>query len=409
VRPETAQLALALGRLLAAGLARVTKLAPALAEALRADDAIRRARATFALPIDGVVVRDLEAGDAHRDIEEPVAEIERLVGEAERIADPVERDAAREAAASMIDAIASALARINELAGADAGRLADDELLGMLHVLAGTHPDTPKARAQRALEVAVAELGSLGVRLLDVRDGDGLAVRLVAERGAKVDPARARGMVEMIVLTRAPDLEGLVVEIEGVVAADPQFVPLGRLRPSQAHSKCSLCARPIEEKHDHLYSPAKREIACACFECALIVPSSDHAAFRKVPTGVQRIAVRDVAGWLDRLNVPVGVAALIPSDGGGARLAYPGPAGLVESTVDPALWRALCDDVPVAGQLAPEVEALVWSGLTHDVLRTGIDVVFRLVGELRTHWRGITGGDGPAQLAKVLASIVEAA
>jgi hypothetical protein len=368
-------------------------------------------------------------------IGEVFAEVERLIAAVERLESPVIRDLVREAAARGIERIGWMLIRVGELVGpVVAAQLAGEETIGMLHVLAGTHPEPAIVRARRALEGATVELASVNVRFAEIaglesagnptgsRDAqlaevDRLAsagetcviARDVAQRGEKVDPGRVRGMIEMIVTASAPDLDELRVEIDGLVAAQPDFVPLARLRPSTAHERCTLCSAPIGAKHDHLDSPERREIACACDGCALIIPSSEYARYRRVPRGVQRVGVVDVAGWLDRLNVPVGIVAIVRDDRDGARLAYPGPAGLVEATVDPAVWSALCSDVPAVAGLVPETEALVWSALTQEVLRTGIDVVFRLVGELRTHWRGIHGGEGPAALARVLAELVEEA
>ena len=163
-------------------------------------------------------------------------------------------------------------------------------------------------------------------------------------------------------------------------------------RRAPAHERCELCAAPIAADHEHLYAPANRTVRCACTGCALIIPTSSSSGYLRVPRGTRRIEVADVAGWLDRLAVPVGIAALIRRDDR-AIIGYPGAAGLVEAAVEPAIWDQLVRELPLAATLEPEVEALVWSRLGGDrVLRVGIDVVFRLIGELRQHWEGITGG-----------------
>ncbi len=57
-------------------------------------------------------------------------------------------------------------------------------------------------------------------------------------------------------------------------------------------------------------------------------------------------------------------------------------------------WQALADDNPVLRDLEPDVEALLVNrvGETRDYYRVGIDECYKLVGLIRTHWRGLSGG-----------------
>lgn len=162
-----------------------------------------------------------------------IERIEQLLEEAERLADPQARALARSLAAALIDLVAAGLARVVELGGPALERqLADDELVGNLLVLAGTHPDAPALRARAALEAASRVIASLGVSLVScMADGGGLVVELVAaERGTRPDETRVRAMVEAIVMSRAPDIEAVRVEIGGITVRSPDFVSLDRLR-----------------------------------------------------------------------------------------------------------------------------------------------------------------------------------
>ena len=137
----------------------------------------------------------------------------------------------------------------------------------------------------------------------------------------------------------------------------------------------------------------------------LIIPTSQLGTYRPIPKRFERVEM-DLGRWLPKLGVPVGVATVIVRDHGGAVVAFPGPAGLVECEVDAPLWDALKLDVPALASLEPEVEALVCSTLSGGgAWLAGIDVVFEMVAALRQSWRGMTGGpEAPAAVARVIAS-----
>ena len=73
---------------------------------------------------------------------------------------------------------------------------------------------------------------------------------------------------------------------------------------------------------------------------------------------------------------------------------YPSPAGPLESPVDTAAWGALVTDNPVLGDLAPDVEALLVNRVNgaDDAFRCSLDRCYHLIGLVRAHWTGMTGG-----------------
>ena len=54
----------------------------------------------------------------------------------------------------------------------------------------------------------------------------------------------------------------------------------------------------------------------------------------------------------------------------------------------------LCEQNPVLRELAPDVEALLINRVSgaRDYFRVPIDECYKLVGLIRTHWRGLSGG-----------------
>ena len=105
------------------------------------------------------------------------------------------------------------------------------------------------------------------------------------------------------------------------------------------------------------------------------------------------------ASWR-ALGVPVGLAFFVraaATETGTATVtaAYPGPGGAVQSQVDPAAWEALLRDNPALRDLEPDVEAWLVDRRQAPPAswRLSIDHCYRLTGLVRSHWRGISGGD----------------
>ncbi len=73
---------------------------------------------------------------------------------------------------------------------------------------------------------------------------------------------------------------------------------------------------------------------------------------------------------------------------------YPSPAGAAESALRLEAWREIADANPELQNLAPDVEALLVNrvGATREYFIAPIDECYRLVGLIRMHWRGLSGG-----------------
>jgi hypothetical protein len=73
---------------------------------------------------------------------------------------------------------------------------------------------------------------------------------------------------------------------------------------------------------------------------------------------------------------------------------FPSPAGATESLLTLETWSELSTANPILKEFEPDVEALLVNriGQSREYCRVPIDQCYRLVGLIRTHWRGLSGG-----------------
>lgn len=150
--------------------------------------------------------------------------------------------------------------------------------------------------------------------------------------------------------------------------------------------RCELCGASIAADHRHLLEPERRELLCACRACALLFDRGGR--YRLVPTRRVRLEAVELTDEMwEELRLPVDIAFFLRSSAEGrAQAYYPGPMGATESL--------LTFDLDVLDTLEPDVEALLvdrhLGERRHWIVP--IDDCFRLVGLIRTHWQGLTGG-----------------
>jgi hypothetical protein len=168
------------------------------------------------------------------------------------------------------------------------------------------------------------------------------------------------------------------------------------VRPPTPRERCELCAAELPAEHAHLVEVESRRLVCACAACTVLFDSRGAGKYRRVPRDVRYLAdlrLTDV-GWA-ALNLPIDLAFFLNSTAAGGVVAlYPSPAGATESPVSAEAWQALADENPVLGGLEPDVEALLVNRLrgARECYRVGVDRCYELVGLVRTHWRGLSGG-----------------
>jgi hypothetical protein len=167
------------------------------------------------------------------------------------------------------------------------------------------------------------------------------------------------------------------------------------MRPQPVAERCELCGVALTPEHAHLVEPATRQIACSCEACALLF---DHQTgrFRRVPRAARRLddfRLTD-AQW-EELRLPIQLAFFFHSSPVGKVVAlYPSPAGAVESLLPLEAWQELEEANPVLREFAPDVEALLVNRVNdiRDYYRAPIDACYKLVGLIRMHWKGLSGG-----------------
>jgi hypothetical protein len=168
------------------------------------------------------------------------------------------------------------------------------------------------------------------------------------------------------------------------------------LQPQPAREQCDLCGVALAEEHPHLVEVASRRLRCACDACAVLFDNPAAGKFRRVPRRVEYLADfrLDDVRWA-ALGLPVNLAFFLHSSAAGKVVAfYPSPGGATEALPPPEAWQELVEDNPVLGRLEPDVEALLVNRLGEmpECYRVGVDECYKLVGLVRTHWRGLSGG-----------------
>lgn len=175
------------------------------------------------------------------------------------------------------------------------------------------------------------------------------------------------------------------------------FATLRRLAQRRAvRERCELCAAPLGPTHSHLLDRSDRQLLCACQACAVLFGNRPDAKLLRVPSRAELLPdfrMTDIQ-WRS-LNVPIGLAFFVRGVGPKQVMAvYPSPGGATESAVDADAWEELAEQNPILRELEPDIEALLANRLkdTRDHYRVSIDHCYELVGLVRMHWRGLSGG-----------------
>jgi hypothetical protein len=168
------------------------------------------------------------------------------------------------------------------------------------------------------------------------------------------------------------------------------------MRSSTTRECCELCSAALAPSHTHLIELASRRLACVCDACAVLFSGAGAGKYRRVPRDVRLLGdfrLDDLA-W-ESLQLPINLAFFLHSTAAGRVVAfYPSPGGATEALVPEDAWEMLVEDNPVLRRFEADVEALLVNrvGSDRDCYRVGVDQCYALVGLIRTHWRGLSGG-----------------
>jgi hypothetical protein len=162
--------------------------------------------------------------------------------------------------------------------------------------------------------------------------------------------------------------------------------------------RCDLCGEAIPDEHRHLLDLETRDVSCACRACSLLFdrPAAGGGHYRLIPDRSYRLEGFELDDLLwEELSIPVEMAFFFHGSREERVMAfYPSPMGPTESLLGLGAWATLEEANPVLGQMAPDTEALLVNRArgARQYFIVPIDECYKLVGLIRTRWRGFTGG-----------------
>jgi hypothetical protein len=189
----------------------------------------------------------------------------------------------------------------------------------------------------------------------------------------------------------------------------PLLRQFARRRAPSEH--CELCNLELAPQHEHLLELAQGKLLCACTACAILF-SDQQLRYRRVPRRIMELIDFSLTDALwESLYLPIDLAFFVPKSATGKVIAlYPSPAGATESQLPLEAWQDLVAANPILRELEPDVTALLVNriGPQRSYFLAPIDECYKLVGLIRTHWRGLSGGTEVwKELAKFYASLRE--
>ena len=165
--------------------------------------------------------------------------------------------------------------------------------------------------------------------------------------------------------------------------------------------QCEMCSAELRPEHAHLIEVAERRLHCACDACAMLFSGSIHGKYKRVSRDVRLLADFQLtdAEW-DGLLIPINLAFFFMNSLTSRVSAfYPSPAGATESLLPLEAWNSIVEANPVLHQMEPDIEALLVNRVARANEATSaqcyivpIDACYKLVGLIRMHWHGLSGG-----------------
>jgi hypothetical protein len=164
--------------------------------------------------------------------------------------------------------------------------------------------------------------------------------------------------------------------------------------------RCELCSVGVRPDHPHLIELAQRKILCTCEACAILF-SGQGVKFKRIPRRVRSLQGFNLtdAEW-NGLMVPINMAFFFKSSLEGRVVAlYPSPAGATESQLALESWNDIVARNPILNEMESDVEGLLVNRLGYsrgysaaEYYLLPIDECYKLVGLIRLHWKGLSGG-----------------
>jgi hypothetical protein len=172
-------------------------------------------------------------------------------------------------------------------------------------------------------------------------------------------------------------------------------------KPPQPAEKCEMCSAELGSEHAHLIELTQRRLHCACDACAMLFSGKAGTKYQRVPRDSRLLANFKMtdAEW-DGLLIPINLAFFFRNSiDSRVSALYPSPAGATESLLPLEAWSGIMQANPALNQLEPDVEALLVNRVGQargsapaEYYIVPIDACYKLVGLIRIHWRGLSGG-----------------
>jgi Family of unknown function (DUF5947) len=185
------------------------------------------------------------------------------------------------------------------------------------------------------------------------------------------------------------------LENQAAGAAAPSFLKQFARRRA-ATERCELCSAELAPVHQHLLEPKTRQVVCSCNGCAVLFCGQAGAHYLRVPRTIRALsgfAIPDLQ-W-ESLMIPINLAFFYrDSAAGRVRAMYPSPAGAIESLLSLESWEEIAVEHPLLQTMEQDVETFLVNRITVPAMYfiVPIDECYRLVGLIRMHWRGLSGG-----------------
>lgn len=183
---------------------------------------------------------------------------------------------------------------------------------------------------------------------------------------------------------------------------DGAFATLRQLiRKRRAVERCELCAAELAHEHQHLIDPIQRKLVCSCEACSILFSHQAGLKYKRVPRRVRWLSNFKMSdGQWEAMRIPIEMAFFFHSSPDAKVAAfYPSPAGATESLLPLDSWNEIARENPALNDMEADVEALLVNRVGQ-ARRSGgavyaiapIDECYKLVGLIRTHWKGFGGG-----------------
>lgn len=167
-------------------------------------------------------------------------------------------------------------------------------------------------------------------------------------------------------------------------------------RSRSTAERCELCSADLAPAHQHLIDPTTRQIVCSCDGCAVLFCGQAGAHYLRVPRRIRALTDFQMPDlqW-ESLMLPINLAFFYRDSAADKVVAmYPSPAGAIESLLSLESWTEIVAEHPTLQKMEPDVETFLVNrvGIPAEYFIVPVDECYRLVGLIRMHWRGLSGG-----------------